>query len=1106
MNVIEKLIHDLKVSQDFADLFAMMMRNGRGKNIFEYYKQEQLVQLSYEEYERKVMGCAGKIREVVKSEEKFVALKLPNGPEFCILFWAILAAGFDLLLLNSMQNTDDAIEMMAQAGTETLITDKLYEDFAYLAAADLIAEADSFPEETSWGDRIALCTSGTTGDARIFVHDSGCILNLATCLIRLSDQTDRWVRPGVNEKCLAFLPFHHIFGLMAVFMLTYVLGNTFIFIPSLAPEVILESCRKHRVTQVISIPLFWNAVVKGLYRRIRQIEGEKTVAAFDKMIDASLKAQAAGRKVPFYYAPKLKSIRNQLLGDDVYLGCSGGGYIPAQTLRVINGLGYYLSSGYGMTEGSIISVCNTEDIDLRCNGNVGRPFEPDNMMISPAGEILLRGRSIHIGVLKSGQFRAVDYTGDSWFPTGDIGRLVDGAIMIDGRLKEVIIGPSGENIYPDTVEANFQDLPGVQQMSVVGVRDGDYEYANLLLEVAPEADPAELDQAVKARMVKLPPSSAISNVLVSLAPLPLSTTRKVKRQLLSKQLNAGQWPVLTLSRYLEAKAAGMTISSDQQAAIPEVPTAPPPAAVGAADKAEPAPDTESGAKADADTISKEKIKETIRGFFAEALDIKLEEVTDNGHFVLDLGGDSLSSLTLLNLLEREYNIAIVDDQYYSCMNLNDITSLIHEHLSGTDYKPGRKAGISTDGRAKTPEERVDAFEKIREIKQFVQRSEQLLASSNMQNPYFISQESALKDVSYMGGREMINLGSYNYLAMSGDPEVNAAAIAAVEKYGTSASGSRLLAGEKDIHKDLEAAIARWKGTEDALVLVSGHATNVTFVGNFCGSGDLIIYDRLSHNSVIQGLMLSRARSRFFPHNDYEELENFLKEHRDEYEKVLIVVEGAYSMDGDVAPVPEFVRIKKKYGCFLMVDEAHSACVLGETGKGVDEYFDLAPSDIDIKMGTLSKGLGACGGYLAADKLLIDYLRYNLPGFTFSVGLSPALTGAVLKVLEIMERDNSRVKALQDNIAYFMKRAHEYGFNTCLAKDTAIIPIMIGPDDLAFKLSIEMLDDGIIVPPAIFPAVPMGQARLRYCLTSAHKPEQIDYALEMLRRRLAAAIM
>ena len=521
MNLIEQLIHDLKVSHNFADLFALMMRNGRGKNIFEYYDQEQLVRLSYEEYERKVMGCARKIREAVRSEEKFIALKLPNGPEFCILFWAILAAGFDLLLLNSLQNTDDAIEMMAQAGTETLITNKLNEDFAYLAAADLIAEADSFPEETAWGDRIALCTSGTTGDARIFVHDSGGVINLAACLIRLSDQTDRWVRPGVNEKCLAFLPFHHIFGLMAVFMLTYMLGNTFIFIPSLAPEVILESCRKHRVTQVISIPLFWNAVVKGLYRKIRLTEGEKTVAAFDKMIDASLKAQAAGKKVPFYYAAKLKSIRNQILGDDVYLGCSGGGYIPVQTLRVINGLGYYLSSGYGMTEASIISVCNTEDVTLRCNGNVGRPFEPENIMISPSGEIMLRGRSIHNGVIKGGQLQPVDYTGDNWFPTGDTGRLVDGAIMIDGRLKEVIIGPSGENIYPDTVEANFQDLPGVQQMTVVGVKAGDYEYANLLLEVAPDADPAELDQAVKARMVKLPPSSAISNVLVSLEPLPL---------------------------------------------------------------------------------------------------------------------------------------------------------------------------------------------------------------------------------------------------------------------------------------------------------------------------------------------------------------------------------------------------------------------------------------------------------------------------------------------------------------------------------------------------------------------------------------------------------
>ena len=1103
MLTIEQLIQNIKTSSSFSDCYAFVVSNGRNKHIFEYYQDDILIQTSYEEYDRLVKGTAHKLREKVGSKDKYIALRLPNSPEFCILFWAILAAGYDLLLLNYLHDLDSAIELMAQAGTETLITDQLSEEISYLPPASLIEEASDFPLNSVWGDRIALCTSGTTGDARVFVHDSAGILSMVEGLVLLSKKTDRWLRFGFTEKCLSFLPFNHVFGLMAVFMLTHVAGNTLVFPTGMAPEVVLECCRRHKVTQIISIPLFWNAVVKGLYRKIRMLEGKDALAAFEKMIESSLEAQAAGVELPPDYAEKLKLIREQLLGDDIYLGCSGGGYIPEHVLRVINGLGYYLSSGYGLTEANIVSVCNTENVSERVTGSVGEAILPEVIKLSPEGEILLRGESLYIGVLKSGRFHAVDYRSGEWFRTGDVGRIENNVIYIDARIKEVIIGPSGENIYPDTVEANFQDLPGVRELTVIGIQSDKYKYANLLLELVPDANLIELQEALRGRMVKLPPSSAISNVLISLEPLPLSTTRKVKRQILAQQINQGSWPTMTLSKYIEEQITANDSAQDTKIETSDVKAVEDDVKISEEhSKTSSLTDQENHGTTDSG-LSISEIKETVKGFFAEALDLEEDEISDTGHFILDLGGDSLSSLTLLNLLEKEYNIAIVDDEYYSCMNLNDITSLIHQHVAGSG-KGDKESRISLETKVRSPEERVDSFDKIREIKQFTKRSETLLASSDMFNPYFIAQESPLKDVSYMNGREMINLGSYNYLAMSGDPEVSAAAIAAVEKYGTSASGSRLLAGEKDIHKKLEAAIARWKRTEDALVLVSGHATNVTFVGNFCGSGDLIIYDRLSHNSVIQGILLSRASSKFFPHNDYQALEDYLRQHRDDYEKVLIIIEGAYSMDGDVAPVPEFVRIKKEYGCFLMVDEAHSACVLGENGEGVDEYFGLAPDDIDIKMGTLSKGLGTCGGYLAGDKLLIDYLRYNLPGFTFSVGLSPALTGAALKVLEIMARDNSRVKALQNNIAYFLKRAHELGFDTCLAKDTAIVPIMIGPDDLAFKLSVDMMEDGIIVPPAIFPAVPMGQARLRYCLTSAHKPEQIDYALRVLYKHLSRA--
>jgi len=324
-----------------------------------------------------------------------------------------------------------------------------------------------------------------------------------------------------------------------------------------------------------------------------------------------------------------------------------------------------------------------------------------------------------------------------------------------------------------------------------------------------------------------------------------------------------------------------------------------------------------------------------------------------------------------------------------------------------------------------------------------------------------------------------------------------AAQKAIEKYGTSASGSRLIAGEKTLYIELEKAIAKWKHTDDAVVLVGGHSTNVTFVGNFCNEHDLIVYDALSHNSITQGCQLSRSDTKAFPHNDFEGLEHILRAARNKYEKILIVVEGVYSMDGDIAPIPDFVALKKKYGAFLMVDEAHSGCVIGATGGGVDEYFDLLPGDVDIKMGTLSKGLGTCGGYIAGDADLIAFLHYSMPGFMFSVGISPPLAAATLEAVKIMMEGNPKVADLQANIKYFVEGAKKRGFNTCLAKETAIVPILVGEDHDAYELSTRMLERGVFVPPAVYPAVPKHQARLRFCLTSEHKPEQLDFALDTL---------
>ncbi len=389
---------------------------------------------------------------------------------------------------------------------------------------------------------------------------------------------------------------------------------------------------------------------------------------------------------------------------------------------------------------------------------------------------------------------------------------------------------------------------------------------------------------------------------------------------------------------------------------------------------------------------------------------------------------------------------------------------------------------------------ITRFEDTPEFKAYQERYAVLIGDHN---PYFIIHDSPLTDRSLMDGRWVLNFGSYNYAGMSGRKEVSDAAIEAIRKYGTSASGSRLLAGEKTLTQDLERALADWKHAEDALVLVGGHSTNVTFVGNFVGPDDLVLYDQYIHNSVAEGCRLSHATARPFPHNDPAALERILSTRRNKFAKVLICIEGVYSMDGDIAPVPDFIRVKNQYGCFLMVDEAHSTCVIGETGGGVDEYFGLRGDEIDIKMGTLSKGLGACGGYLCGSRNLIEYMRYQLPGFVFSVGMSPPLAAAALESIRLIRSDPSIMASLRRNVACFMEEAARYGFNTCLAGKTAILPILVGGDNDAGALSNALREEGVFVPPAVYPAVPHGQARLRFCVTAAHQPDQIREALRKL---------
>jgi 8-amino-7-oxononanoate synthase len=377
------------------------------------------------------------------------------------------------------------------------------------------------------------------------------------------------------------------------------------------------------------------------------------------------------------------------------------------------------------------------------------------------------------------------------------------------------------------------------------------------------------------------------------------------------------------------------------------------------------------------------------------------------------------------------------------------------------------------------------------------------ARLGISSPFFKLHEGTAGATTHIGGREYINYASYNYLALSGHPEIAAAAKTAIDCYGTSVSASRLVSGERPIHRELEQAIAKVYDVDDAIVLVSGHATNVTSIGYLFGPRDLILHDEFIHNSILQGITLSGARRLTFPHNDWSALDAILIKQRHNFERVLVALEGIYSMDGDYPDLPRFVEIKHRHKIFLMVDEAHSFGAMGKTGLGIREHFGLKGKDVDIWMGTLSKTLAGCGGFIAGEMALVEHLKFLAPGFLYSVGMSPPLAAASLSALQVLQREPERVTRLQELGRFFLERAKASGIDTGTSTGLAIIPAITGSSIRAARLSTALFERGINVQPILYPAVPEKSARLRFFISCRHTEAQIETTVSAIVHALNA---
>jgi len=361
-------------------------------------------------------------------------------------------------------------------------------------------------------------------------------------------------------------------------------------------------------------------------------------------------------------------------------------------------------------------------------------------------------------------------------------------------------------------------------------------------------------------------------------------------------------------------------------------------------------------------------------------------------------------------------------------------------------------------------------------------------------PYFKELASEQAPEVEIDGKKFIMFGSNNYLGLANDPRMKQAAIDAVKKFGTGVAGSRFLNGNTVLHTELERRLAAFKGRKAALIYSTGYQMNLGVVSALVGKGDFAIVDKLDHASILDGCKLSNGEIRRFKHNNVLDLERVLKEIGPKHGK-LVIVDGVFSMEGDIAPIPEISKVCKRYGARLMVDDAHATGVLGKTGRGTCEYFGLNHGEVDLVVGTCSKSFASIGGFVVGDKDILHYIQHISRSMIFSAALPPASVASIIKAIDIIETEPERLKHLWDNSKYLVERFKALGFDTGETK-TPIIPIIIGNNIKTFTLWKELYEHGLFTNPVVSPAVPPKRSLIRIAVTATHTRAHLDRALNI----------
>ena len=638
----------LKTSRHFVNIYQQLMHQNK-KNVYAEFTgvNNRIKKYKYSKMDENVKKYALYLSNKIKKEgTNRVVLKVANCPSWGEIFWALLMAGFVPVLVDAKLPRENVINLSNQAKAIAIISDDNHEyTLNKIRLDNILQNAKEEMSNPSWADEVIFSSSGTTGDAKLMIFNGENFVNQICCSLKMTEESLDIMYPKKlgQIKILAMIPFHHIFGFVAVFLWYTFYGTTLVFPKSNTPSDLLSICQRTGITHVYSVPLFWDSLALSIKRKFA-MQSEDKQKLLEKMMAYNLgemDAQEAGFASKKIVADKIKGM---ILGKHVRYCISGGGYLSNETLRAINGLGYPLYNGYGMTEVGVTSVELSPDVKQRLNGYIGKPLNGVEYKVNEAdNELLIKSPTIHIREIIAGVEKET-VLDNGYFHTGDIVNKFETGYIMKGRMKDVIINANGENIFPDELEIYFKDLPNVTNLSVLGVINKDkalHEDIVLVLELDDKTSEdalKELEKTIKG--IKLPHDTKIDAIYLAKNRLPMANNMKVKRFVIKKEIENGSNKYVLIN---SKKVSSKTRKLSQEAIT--------------------------------------KILPPVRELFSKILVLPTFKIDDEDHWINDLGGDSMNYVELVQEVDRYFDIEVPEEQYGKLTCVNDFVEEIARLLS-----------------------------------------------------------------------------------------------------------------------------------------------------------------------------------------------------------------------------------------------------------------------------------------------------------------------------------------------------------------------------------------------------------------------------------------